>query len=347
MDYFSIIELYFERRKIMADNSIQKLKLLYLLKIMLENTDDEHGLKSTDIIRCLSEVGIKIERKTLYNDIALLKEFGIDIYQEQRGRQILYHIGNRDFELPELKLLVDLVQSSRFITKKKSQSLINKIEKLTSKHEAEQLQRQVFVSGRVKSENERIYYNVDLIHMAINSDARVNFQYFQWNINKEKELRHNGKIYDVSPWALSWDSEKYYLVGYDEDLKAIRHYRVDKILNLKLSDKQRSGKNEFCKFDIAKYSKRIFGMFDGEEKIVKLRVKNSFVGVIFDRFGTDIEIDIINNDFFEIEVEVAVSEQFLGWILALGDNVKIVEPKEVVKNMKDMLNERFNLYNNE
>ncbi|MBQ9279139.1 MAG: WYL domain-containing protein [Lachnospiraceae bacterium] len=331
----------------MEDNSIQKLKLLYLLKFLLENTDDEHGIKSSDIIKYLSEVGIKIERKTLYSDISLLKRFGVDIYQEHDGRQILYHIGNRDFELPELKLLVDLVQSSRFITKKKSQSLINKIEKLTSKYEAEQLQRQVFVSGRVKSENERIYYNVDLIHMAINSDARVNFQYFQWNINKEKELRHNGKIYDVSPWALSWDSENYYLVGYDEDLKAIRHYRVDKIVNLKLSDNKRFGKDDFYKFDIAKYTNRIFGMFDGEEKRVRLRVKNSFVGVIIDRFGTDIEIDKINNIFFETEVEVAVSEQFLGWILALGDNVKIVEPEEVVKNMKDMLNERFKLYNDE
>ncbi len=347
MSVFSIIELSFERRKKMAGNYIQKLKLLYLLKIMFENTDDEHGLKSADIIRCLSEVGIKIERKTLYSDIALLKEFGIDIYQEQKGRQILYHIGNRDFELPELKLLVDLVQSSRFITKKKSQSLINKIEKLASKYEAERLQRQVFVSGRVKSENERIYYNVDLIHTAINSDKSIYFQYFQWNINKEKELRHNGKIYDVSPWALSWDNEKYYLVGYDEDLKAIRHYRVDKILNLKISDKQRMGKSEFSVFDIAKYTKRIFGMFDGEERKVKLRVKNSFVGVIIDRFGTDIVIDKINDEYFETEVEVAVSEQFLGWILALGDNVKIVGSKEVVKNMKDMLNDRFKLYNDE
>ncbi|MBQ9608584.1 MAG: WYL domain-containing protein [Lachnospiraceae bacterium] len=331
----------------MLDKFDQRLKLLYLMNIMLEKTDDEHGLKSTDIINLLSDYGIKVERKTLYSDIELLRKFGIDIYKEQCGKQTLYHVGSRDFELPELKLLVDLVQSSRFITKKKSQSLINKIEKLTSKYEAEQLQRQVFVSERVKSENERIYYNVDLIHTAINSDKSINFQYFQWNINKEKELRHNGKIYDVSPWALSWDSEKYYLVGYDEDLKAIRHYRVDKILNLKLSDRQRSGKNEFCKFDIAKYSKRIFGMFDGEEKRVKLRVKNSFVGVIIDRFGIDIEINIRDNEYFETEVEVVVSEQFLGWILALGDNVKIVEPEEVVKNMKDMLNERFKLYNDE
>ena len=331
----------------MPKDNNQKLKLLFLLKIMQEKTDDSHGLSSADIISLLLEYGIKVERKTLYSDIELLKDFGVDIYKEHIGRQYYYHMGSREFELPELKLLVDLVQSSKFITSKKSQKLINKIEKLTSNYEATQLQRQVYVSGRVKAENEKIYYAVDLIHNAINNDCRLRFQYFQWNIKKEKELRHNGKIYEVSPWALSWDNEKYYLIGYDDELKDIRHYRVDKIINIEISDKKRGGKSAFDSFDISSYSKRIFGMYDGKEQKVKLRVKNGLVGVIIDRFGTDINIKKIDNTYFETVVDVLVSEQFLGWIIALGDNVKIVSPTEVVNDMKEMLKERAMLYNDE
>ncbi len=328
-------------------NNNQKLKLLFLFKIMQEKTDDQHGLSSADIIELLSEYGIKVERKTLYSDIELLKDFGIDIYKEHIGRQYYYHMGSREFELPELKLLVDLVQSSKFITIKKSQKLINKIEKLTSNYEATQLQRQVYVSGRIKAENEKIYYVVDLIHNAINNDLRLRFQYFQWDLNKEKILRHNGKIYEVSPWALSWDNEKYYLIGYDEDKKSVRHYRVDKILNIELTDKRRGGKKSFENFDVSRYTKRIFGMYDGQEQIVGLRVKNDFIGVMIDRFGMDIPINKIDETYFETEVEVLVSEQFLGWIIALGDNVKIVSPIEVVNDMKIMLKDRVELYNDE
>ena len=316
--------------------SNQKYRILYLLKIFHEKTDDNHFLSSKQLIFELSTYGINIERKTLYSDIHLLNDYGIDIVMDNAGRDRLYHIGEREFELPELKLLVDSVQSSKFITEKKSQALIKKLENLTSKYEGRQLERQVYVSGRIKAENENIYYNVDAIHEAISKNVKIIFQYFQWSVDKEKVLRHDGKVYKVSPWALTWDDEKYYLVGYDEEIDEIRHYRFDKMLNIELDEKKRIGQEKFEAFDLATYTNRLFGMFDGEEKIVKLKVNNNFAGIIIDRFGTDIDIKKNYTDWFEVEVLVVVSDQFLSWIISLGDQVVIMEPEDVVCRMREI-----------
>lgn len=207
---------------------------------------------------------------------------------------------------------------------------------MTSVYEGKQLQRQVFVSGRIKAENESIYYNVDKIHSAIGSDVKIVFQYFQWSVDKEKVLRHDGKVYVVSPWALTWDNEKYYLLAYDEETESIRHYRVDKMLNIDLKQEQRAGQDCFNSFDLAKYTNRLFGMFDGDNVVVKLRVKNDFAGIIIDRFGTDIDITIVDKEWFVVGVEAALSEQFIGWIISLGDNVVIVEPEEAVTRIKEV-----------
>ena len=322
----------------------QKLKLIYLLHILMEQTDDEHGLTGQELIEALISYGIHIERKTLYSDIALLQDYGVDIIKSFQGKQVYYHIGSREFELAELKLLVDLIQSSKFLTEKKSDQLIHKIESLTSIHEAMQLQRQVYINGRVKSENEKIYYNVDLLHMAINQNVKVEFQYYQWTIDKQKEMRHNGKRYLISPWALSWDNENYYLIGYDEDIKDIRHYRVDKILNLKLTEEARTPQDVIEAFDMVQYVKKIFSMFDGEEQTVRLQVSKDLIGVMIDRFGTDIEITPINDGIAEINVNVIVSPHFLGWILALGDGVQIAGPERVVEDMREMLKKGMERY---
>ena len=210
----------------------------------------------SEIIDALAAYDISAERKSLYNDIENLRVYGLDVIGTQEDRTYSYHIGNRQFELAELKLLVDSVQSAKFITAKKSNELIKKIEGLASKYEASQLHRQVFVAGRVKTMNESIYYNVDRIHTAIAENSRITFQYFQWNVDKKMELRHGGSLYEVSPWSLSWDDENYYLIAYDSSEGIIKHFRVDKMIYIKSNGKGREGRQVFKSFDMAAYARK-------------------------------------------------------------------------------------------
>lgn len=329
----------------MAVNS-QKLKLLYLIKIFTEDTDDQHALTLPQIVEKLSAYGISAERKTLYQDFDLLRDFGFDIIGVQAQRNYYYHIGNRRFELPELKLLVDSVQSAKFITDKKSNALIRKLEGMVSKYEARQLQRQVIISGRIKAMNESIYYNVDKLHEAIGTDCQIKFKYFRWNINKEMVLRKDGAWYHVSPWGLMWDDENYYLVGYDAEDRKIKHYRVDKMWRISVVDKKREGKEEFKAFNMPRYTKSLFGMYGGEEVTVTLEAKNGMVGILIDRFGKDIPIKPVDAEHFRTSVVVAVSTQFLGWIMALGEGVKIIGPDTVVQRMKDEIRLISRMYGN-
>lgn len=317
----------------MSKGTNQKLKLLYLTKIFREQTDEEHMLTIAEIIKKLSAYDVSADRKTLYTDFEELRHFGLDIISQQIGRQHYYYLGAREFELPELKLLVDSVQSAKFITAQKSQKLIKKLEGLVSKYEATQLQRQVYITGRVKTMNESIYYNVDKLHAAISADAQIQFQYYQWNVKKEMELRRGGKLYQVSPWGLMWDDEYYYLVAYDAETDKIKHYRVDKMLRIQITDQKRAGKEQYQSFNLPDYTKRIFGMFSGEETKVTLEADNSMAGVLIDRFGKDIMLIPQDGGRFRATVDVAISDQFLGWIVALG-TVKIVGPEAVVKKMQ-------------
>ena len=317
----------------MSKGANQKLKLLYLTKIFREQTDEEHMLTIAEIIKKLSAYDVSADRKTLYTDFEELRHFGLDIISQQIGRQHYYYLGAREFELPELKLLVDSVQSAKFITAQKSQKLIKKLEGLVSKYEATQLQRQVYITGRVKTMNESIYYNVDKLHAALSADAQIQFQYYQWNVKKEMELRRGGKLYQVSPWGLMWDDEYYYLVAYDAETDKIKHYRVDKMLRIQITDQKRAGKERYQSFNLPNYTKRIFGMFSGEETKVTLEADNSMAGVLIDRFGKDIMLIPQDGGRFRATVDVAVSDQFLGWIVALG-TVKIVGPEAVVEKMR-------------
>ena len=312
----------------------QKLKMLYLVKIFSEETDSQHGLTMADIISKLRFCGVNANRKTLYQDFEELRRFGFDIATKQAERNYFYFLESRQFALPEMKLLVDAVQSAKFITDRKSEELIRKLDTLVSKHQAKQLQREVIIAGRVKSINEDIYKNVDIIHEGICSDRQIRFRYYRWNIRKEMELRRNGDWYQVSPWALMWDDENYYMVGYDKLDGSVKHYRVDKMLLLSVTDEQREGGELLAEFDIPKYTKSLFGMFGGEEKNITLEADNSMVGVLIDRFGKDIFIMPVGKQHFRTTVNVSFSRQFLGWIISLGDKVRIISPDSVVEEMQ-------------
>lgn len=311
---------------------------------MLEKTDDDHYITMPQIMSALGEYEITADRKSIYTDLRDLEKLGIEVEGEPVGNRYHYHVINRPFELPELKLLVDAIQSSKFITERKSNALIKKLEKLVSKYEAMKLQRQVYVSGRIKTMNESIYYTVDAIHNAISENRKIRFQYFQWNAKKEMELRHGGAYYHISPWGLSWDAENYYLVGYDSDAGQIKHYRVDKMLHIQMTDEKREGKEHFKMLDMADYTKKSFGMFGGKEKEVKLLVENSLAGVIIDRFGKDVMLIPADENHFTVNVKVYISNQFFGWIISLGEGVKLIAPDEVVDQMKKEIDRLIRQY---
>ncbi len=328
----------------MPKGTNQKLKLYYLSRIMVEKTDEEHALTMPQIQQELEKYGVTADRKSLYDDFKALEALGIEVLLERDGRNYLYHVSSKQFEIAELKLLVDSIQSSKFITEKKSNALIKKLTEFASDYEASQLKRQVVVQGRIKTMNESIYYIVDEIHSAIISNRKIKFEYLQWNLKKEMVPRKD-ELYDVSPWALTWDDENYYLIAYDSAAEKIKHYRVDKMRKIQITDNRREGRDSFNAYDMASYTKMNFGMFGGKPERVKIHFKNNMVGVILDRFGKEITIRSTNDhDWSETNVEVAVSDQFFGWIFALGDSVKIAGPDDVCIRYKEELVKITSLY---
>ena len=328
----------------MAKGANQKLKILYLMKILMERTDENHSITMPEIISALEAYGISAERKSIYSDIESLRTYGLDIVGEAEGKTFYYRVVDRTFELAELKLLVDSVQSAKFITEKKSNELIKKIESLSSRYEAQQLQRQVYVQGRIKTINESIYYNVDSLHTAIAQNSRIKFQYCGWYPNKELVPLNEGIFFEVSPWALTWDDEYYYLVAFDHYEEKLKHYRVDKMVNISILEEKRGGKELFEKFDMGSYSNVNFGMFHGDIKRVHISFPNYMVGVFIDRFGKDATIRPEGEDRSEVIVNVAVSKQFFGWIASLGRWVKITGPDDVVEEMKEFTQKLADVY---
>lgn len=328
----------------MPKGTNNKFKLYRLAQIMLEKTDEEHFITMPEIMSELSRYEITADRKTIYADLKDLETLGIEVEGEPIGNRYHYHVISRSFELPELKLLVDAIQSSKFITERKTKSLIKKLEMLVSKYDAAKLNRQVFVSGRIKTMNESIYYTVDAIHNAISENKKIKFQYFQWNIKKEMELRHGGAYYHISPWGLSWDDENYYLVGYDSEVGCIKHYRVDKMLHIKMTEEEREGKEHFKKLDMADYAKKSFGMYGGKEQQVKLHVHNSLAGVMVDRFGKDIMMIPVDDEHFTVNVDVKLSDQFISWVFALGESAQIIGPKLVIEQVRAYIERLKNQY---
>ncbi len=322
----------------------QKLKLYHLLTIMLENTDDTHYLDMPEILKKLEEYEVTAERKSIYEDLRNLEVFGVIVEGEKIGRNTYYHVVEKPFQLAEIKLLVDLIQSSKFITLKKSDELICKLENLCSKYEKRNLQSQVFVQNRIKTMNESVYYLVDSLNSAISDNKTVTFKYFNWNVKKEMEFRHGGALYRISPWALSWDDENYYLIGYDDKDEKVKHYRVDKIKNLTILDEPRKGKDNFDSFDTAQYTKKNFSMFGGTEEKVTVEIFNDMAGVIIDRFGKDVSFIPAGEGKSLVCLDVAVSTHFITWVWALGDKVKIVGPEKVLEQVRHEIKRISNIY---
>ena len=332
----------------MSRGTNQKFKFTYLMKIMLAKTDDEHALTMPQIMEELEKYDVTAERKSIYADFQdMTDKFGIEIIKEQIGRETYYHVGSREFELAEVKLLIDAIQSSKFITQTKSRELITKVKSFVSEHQAKQLQRQVYINDRVKTMNESVYYNVDDIHTAINQNKKIRFKYYKWDINKKLVPRHNGDWFVVSPWALTWDDENYYMVAFDNLDHKIKHYRVDKMMRISIEEEKRDGKEAFKNFDMAEYSKATFGMYQGQKTKVKIRLANYMCGVFIDRFGKDISFRPIDDEHSEFHVDVNVSPQFFGWIFSLGKDVKVVGPEEVVEELRAKTEEFLENLNHE
>ncbi len=327
----------------MAKTVTNKLRTLYIMDALLEKSDENNRLSTKALLEMLETNGITADRKSIYDDIDTLMTWGMDIlYTKEKPAG--YYLASRKFELPELKLLVDAVQSSKFITVKKSRELIKKLESLTSAGDAKQLQRQVYISDRIKTVNESIYYNVDKLHEAILAGRKISFKYYKWNTDKELVPRNSGKPFEVSPWALTWDDENYYMLGFDASSGIVKHYRVDKMQNITLLEDPRDGEEEFKDFDLGKFAKKTFGMYGGVPEAVTMEFDDGLIGVVMDRFGTDVIIQKVGDGKFRVRHEVAVSGQFYGWIAGLGAGVKIIHPEHVVEGFKAHISQVIERY---
>jgi len=309
----------------------KKVKLLYLMRILLTETDEAHPMGIQEIVSRLDNLGIYVERKTIYDDFKELRNFGIDVILDKK-KNFGYYVANRDFELPELKLLADAVQSSKFITKNKTQQLIKKLEGLVSRHDAGKLRRQIHIQNRIKNMNESIYYSVDTLHEAISEGKKVSFKYFYYDIYKKPVYPRDDGEYIVSPAALSWSEENYYLIGVLEGQEGLRHFRVDRMKSVKTLDELRDPAVK--DFKLTDYTKKIFGMFGGEELNVKLRMHNRLAHTVIDRFGKDIIIIPDGDSHFIITIEVAISTVFSAWIFQFGDKCEVLSPQSFKDDLK-------------
>lgn len=319
--------------------SPQKARLLFLRNYLIKYTDEEHMLSRSELEQILKENGFDCGRKTLYDDLDAIIGSGINIEKIKEGTgTVKYYVASRDFQLSEVKLLIDTVGCSRFFTLKKTEELIKKLGSLVSIYQADSLKRQVFVKNRVKSMNETIYYAIDAIHNAINSDCAITFGYFKWIINKDgvpiREFRHSGEPYTVSPWGVSWSDGNYYMIGFDHNTKTVKHFRIDRMRTVTISELKRI-KNE--EFNIESYSLQVFGMFGGKETYVEMCVPNNLTDVFIDKFGCNASIRRHDEEHFIIGASIAVSRQFFAWLLGLSETVSIISPTEVASAMKDFI----------
>ena len=327
----------------MPKSANQKLKLLYLMQFLLQHSDENHPVSIADMIAELERWDITAERKSIYDDLDALERFGLDIVQV-KSKTTGYYVASRDFELPELKLLVDAVQSSKFITEKKTLSLIKKIEGLCSTYEAQALQRQVFVRGRVKTMNESVYYNVDELSGAISADRAIRFKYSEYALTKERRFRRNGGWYELSPYALMWDDENYYMLAWDEVEGRMKHFRVDKMAEISALDTPRSGKDAFASVDMSVYARQVFGMFAGTPRTVRLRFENHLVGAVIDRFGKDILVVPDGDEHFTVSIDAVTSPQFYAWVFGFGGEAEILFPADARKAMRQQALETAKRY---
>lgn len=329
----------------MENSSQRKLKLLVLRDILLEETDDEHGLTMPQLLDRLEDKGISAERKALYDDIEALEHYGLDIIK-RRGKHTEYAVGARQFELPELLLLADAAQSSRFLTKHKSDVLINKLEQFTSQHQRTLLEKSMHVEGRIKMQNESVYYNIDTIQATIRDKKKITFQYFDYGFDKKEKLRREGNTYVENPVDLVYKDEYYYLITYNETHDKFLTYRVDRMKSIKKSDEPLACTDKIRSFDVQEFTARAFSMFDGETIGAVLLVDHSLIGPIIDRFGKDVPIYRIDDNTARITVHILKSPVFFGWLAQFGTSARIESPQSLVNDYKEHLQSIVQTYEN-
>jgi len=315
----------------MPKSDHQKLKILYIMDELLRRSDEAHPVSTKALTEHLAANDIAAERKSIYSDIAALKQYGLDIERNDRG----WYIASRTFELPELKLLVDSVQASKFITLRKTNALIRKLETLTSEHEARLLQRQVYVANRVKSMNETIYYGVDRIHDAISRNRKIRFRYFEYTVSKVRRFRRDGARYTVSPLGLTWNDENYYLIAYDSASALVKHFRVDKMEDISITEEPREGQEAFGEKNMGEYTRGVFGMFSGTRETVRMRFDAHLAGAVLDRLGQDAMLVPDGADGFTVQAEIVPSPQFFAWLTGFGTDAKLLGPESVVRAMAE------------
>ena len=309
----------------------QKYKIINEYQILMNESDEHHQINAIEMTRRLEARGIPAERKTVYKDMATLMEAGVDVVKGDKG----YYIGSRVFELAELKLLVDAVGASKFISQKKTKELVEKITTLASMDEATQLTRQVVVPEKRSTGNEKIFYSIDVIYQCLDNNKKMSFKYQDWTLTKEMKPRHGGKIYVVSPAFLLRNDENYYLVAYDDDSQQIRHYRVDKIISAEMLEEDRSGDKQRGALNPHEYAKQHISMFAGDERVVTIRFDKRLIGVVLDKFGADIDIRAEGEDLVRARISVAVSPQLYGWLTGIG--ATICFPEEEERKFKDYM----------
>ena len=305
-----------------------KLKTLYLMRFLSLYTDEQHGATIEEMIDWLRSQGISAERKSLYYDLELLRAFGMDI-EPVRGKRQEYRLLSREFELPELKLLVDAVGASKFITRRKSHQLLKKLESLASVYQAEELQRSVYVDRRVKTMNESIYYTVDTVHSAINHGKKLSFKYFTYRPDKQRILKKSGAPYLVTPLALTYAQENYYLYAWSAEHQSIRTYRIDRMTDAAESAQDAEHNAQTDAFDPASRANEAFAMFGGTPQKVTLRFSNDLADAAIDRFGTSTMLLPDGTENFSLTAEVMVSPTFFGWVFGFGGRVQITGPNAV------------------
>lgn len=305
-----------------------------LLKYLYENTDEEHPISTTELVRIFVAEDAHAKRKTVKDDIDVLVGEGFDVVTV-RGRNNSFFLGTRKFELPEVKLLIDTVSSSRFISAEKSETLINKLTDMMSRHQAEKVCRHLYTAEHVKADNKQIYYIVDAVTDAINEGKKIRFQYFDYDGKKEKCLRHDGSEYSVSPYALVWDDSHYYMCGYSDSKQMIVNYRVDRMCNTEIKDEKAVALPEG--FSMDDYVRKQFHMFAGDEIEVVLECRDDMMKYIIDQFGEEVETRKVSEDTFQAKVHVADSPTFYGWVFPFEGKIQIVEPEEIREKYRSMV----------
>ena len=324
----------------MAKSENQKIKILYILDYLQKNSHQDHPVRASELMEMLERHNILCDRKTIYSDISVLQDFGIDILRVT-GRNGGYYIASRNFQLPELKLLIDAVQSSRFLTEKKSRELIEKLCAQCNEQDARLVRRDVYVSGRVKSMNETIYYNVDAIQEAIAQNLQIGFRYFDWGI--DGKLVYRQKSYTASLYGLCQDNENCYLLALSPR-HGITSYRVDRMSDITLTDEKRVPCPELTGKKLTDYANRLFGMYSGDTVAVKLRFHRDLSNVVIDRFGKDTMLIPDGDDHFVFTVQVAVSPLFLSWVIGFGSKAQILYPQSVIDECRALCKEVLGQY---